>query len=260
MKRITLKKARLIANMTEEEVCTALRIRKDRLHAWETGKSVPSVEHAVAMAKAYDMPIDYLDFSKDANTPPAARKLTIEEIKALPFASVIWHSYVTNDNGVVWHSKLPVVIVMPGEWGHLAGSDEAGLFEADIHDNMFDGYYNAYWTMEPDDDMLPGITKEEYNNTPDIVPDSIVYPQLAEAITSRKITFERLSDMTGIKTKRIADILTGKAEIVQLEIVAIRTALNLSDDETMGIFFPESVGNVYDSNGRLIEPAAATQI
>ena len=242
MKRITLKKARLIANMTEEEVCTALRIRKDRLHAWETGKSVPSVDHAVAMAKAYDMPIDYLDFSKDANTPPAARKLTIEEIKALPFASVIWFSNVTNDNGVIWHWKIPVVIVDPGEYGLLVGPDEGGIFDAKINDNMLDNPNCSYWTIEPDNDMLPGITKEEYNNTPDPFPDRIIFPQLAEAITSRKITFEKICNQTGIAFVHFVDAMTGKEDFTCGELATIARELDTTVDEIL--FSQESDNHV----------------
>lgn len=238
MKRITLKKARLIANMTEEEVCTALRIRKDRLHAWETGKSVPSIDHAFAMAVAYDISIDYLDFSKEANTPPTARKLTIEEIKALPFASIIWYSNVSNDNGVVWHWKTPVVVYCPGDEGWLGGDAfGGGVIEKSIDDDMFSNPNDSYWNSEPTDDQLPGITKDEYNELWNGDEEDITMPKLAEAITGRKITFEKICNLTGIDFGHFTDAMTGKEDFTCGELATIARELNTTVDE---IFFKQA--------------------
>lgn len=260
MKRIALKKARLIAGMTEAEACTALRIRKERLHAWETGKSVPSFDHAVAMAKAYDMSIDYLDFSKEANTPPAARKLTLKEIETLPKASVIWMGLETHtDEGILFYDTYPIVVCVAGKNAVLAGADADLCWHIKINAEYFsDKSDYSFWNIEPGKAQLIGISADEYNNLNE--KEDIVFHDLATAITSRGITLQALSDMTGIKIERIYKILSDMDEIVQSEIVAIGTALNLSDDEKREIFFPEFVGNVYDSHGRLIEPAAVAQI
>ena len=258
MKRIALKKARLIAGMTEAEACTTLRIRKERLHAWETGKSVPSFDHAVAMAKAYDMSIDYLDFSKEANTPPAARKLTLKEIETLPFASVIWYSGVSNDNGVVWHWKLPVVVYATGKDGRLGGDAFAGIFEKDISADLFNNPNDAYWDKEPDDEQLAGITTDEYN---ELIPghddEEIVCPKLAEIITGRKMTFKGFCDQNGYDLSEFIEKIVGNKAFTCGELASIAVALHTTVDK----IFSESAGQLFDiRTGKRIEQPTAAQI
>ena len=104
MKRVSLKKARLIADMTEKEVCTALRIRKDRLEAWESGKIVPSEDYAFALADAYEIPIDFIDFSKEANSKDAiapARKKAKNVTKEIKFNNKPLRERIINEYGSI---------------------------------------------------------------------------------------------------------------------------------------------------------------
>lgn len=229
MKRITLKKARIIADMTEVEVCTALRIRKDQLQAWERGKSVPSNEHASALASAYEIPIDFLDFSKEVNTPPAPRKLTLEEIEALPFASVIWISSTDNDNGVIWHWKSPVVVGAPGRYGVLVGGAESSIIYREISEKTFADPSETYWTQEPDDSQIQGITEAEYNHGPDA--GHIIHQKLAEAITGRKLTFTRFCEQVGLDFDSFWSMMTGKRDPAASELLKIAESLNTTVDD-----------------------------
>ena len=169
-----------------------------------------------------------------------AKKLTLEEIKALPFASVIWHAYVTNDNGVIHHSKMQVVNVGSGNYGWLAASDEGGLYDEEITDNMLDDFNKSYWTLEPDDDMLPGITRKEFDELPYGWPDYITCPKLAEAITSRKITFEKICNQTGIDFGHFVNAMTGKEDFTCGELARIARELNTTVDD---IFFGQKSNN-----------------
>lgn len=236
---IPMRKARIIANMTEKEACAAMHITEEKLSAWENGKSVPTWKYVEAMAEAYQIPVDLINFHKESNQPEIARKLTLEEIKSLPFASVIWCAYVTNDSGVIWHTKMPVVIVSPGEDGLLAGADEAGIYEVNVNDNMLDYPRDSFWTLEPDDAMLPGITREEYNEIPGEL-EKIVCPKLAEAITSRKITFEKICDQAGIDFGHFVNAMTGKEDFTCGELASIARKLNTTVDE---IFFNQESNN-----------------
>ncbi len=188
-----------------------------------------------------------------------ARKLTLEEIEALPFASVIWMSSTNNDNGVIWTWKLPVVIGCPGTYGIIVGGNDDGIFERYIDEHLFDAPGLCFWDSEPDDSQIPGITEEEYNATPDEYED-IVFTKLTAEITTRGITFDRFCKHIGMSKKRFMDKVTGKKEFMQPELVSIRCALNLTDDETRDIFFPEFEGMKYDSRGTLIKEASPAQI
>ena len=199
-----------------------------------------------------------------------AKKLTLEEIIALPRGSVVWGSFenITNE-GIVWYEADPMMVSVPGENGLLIGSDTINVFERNIDDTLFyDPVVEAIdsdsefiiWDHEPTKGQLHGISCTEYNAMPDDF-ELIQFTRLAYAITYRGFTFEQISDMTGIRHKRMWSILTGKSDIEQCEIVAIRDALDLSDDETLKVFFPEHNGIRYDiGSGRVILPAEAAQI
>lgn len=199
-----------------------------------------------------------------------AKKLTLEEIIALPRGSVVWGSFENeSDEGVVWHEVDPMMISVPGENGLLIGSDTYSVFERKIDNQLFHdpvveaidpGANITIWDHEPARKQLRGISREEYDAMPDEL-EQIQFTRLAYVITNNGFTFEQISDMTGIKVKRLWNILTGKSEIVQCEIVALRRALDLTDDETMAVFFPEHNGIRYDIGiGRVILPAEAAQI
>lgn len=171
-----------------------------------------------------------------------AKKLTLEEIEALPKATVIWYAYVnTSDDGVMWHDADPVLICEPGEGGIIYGGDKDSFIDIDISAHMFDDPDVSFWDSEPNRTQLPGITRNEYNALPDPNDDLFTFTSLVTAITSRGMTFEALSDVTGINVNRIYEVLSDQDEIVQWEMVAIRKALKLTDEETKKIFFPESI-------------------
>lgn len=66
--RISMKTARMLAGMTEDEACTAMNIKKSQLIAWETGNAIPSIEHGIAMSKTYGIPLDDISFQKKDNS------------------------------------------------------------------------------------------------------------------------------------------------------------------------------------------------
>ena len=65
--RISMRVARILAGMTEQEACTAMKIKLHQLRAWENGNRIPSHEHAITMADAYGLPLDLISFSKEDN-------------------------------------------------------------------------------------------------------------------------------------------------------------------------------------------------
>lgn len=166
-----------------------------------------------------------------------ARKLTLEEIEALPFASVIWMSSTDNDHGVIWHWKSPVVVGAPGKYGVLVGGDEDSIIFREISEKTFADPTETYWTQEPDDAQIPGITADEYNADPDAGKiRHVQIVQLAEAITGRKVTFRRICELTGIDLQEFMAKMNGKQDFTGGELAAIARALGTTVDE---IFFPE---------------------
>ena len=71
-----------------------------------------------------------------------------------------------------------------------------------------------------------------------------MFPELAAAITSRRYTFEAFCTLTGFDDIQFWNAITGKRVFEQWEIVEIRTALNLTDDEVMKIFFPAALAQI----------------
>ena len=118
-----------------------------------------------------------------------AKKLTIDEIKSLPLASVVWFSFeYENDEGIAWHGYRPVMVCVPGENGTLIGGEEDSYIRISIDDHMLDSREDSFWNFKPNEEQLKGITEEEYNAMPD--PEQINNHKLAFAITSRKISVE----------------------------------------------------------------------
>lgn len=176
---------------------------------------------------------------KTTNETNTARKLTLDEIKALPRASVVWCAMRTvSDDGICWFSADPVLVGVAGEGGDLIGSNEAGIIYRVINDELFDRDVSI-WTSEPTPEQAHGITEKEYNALDDPNDDCIKFSALATAITSRGMTLEAFSESIGIKSASFWKAITGKREFVKWEIVKIRVSLQLTDDEVMKIFFPD---------------------
>lgn len=166
------------------------------------------------------------------NAISTARPLTLKEIEDLPFASVIWMSCTNNDDGVIWHWKRPVVVGAPGRYGAVMGGDEGGIIIRDIDEEMLADSSETYWTQEPDDSQVPGITEAEFNADPE---EKIVYVKLAEAITGRKMTFRRICEQTGIDLQDFMEKMSGNRDFTCGELGAIARALDTTVDE---IFSP----------------------
>lgn len=60
--KLTLKKARLIAGLTQADVVTSLGINKGTLINYEKFRTLPDIETAKALAKLYGLSIDDLIF------------------------------------------------------------------------------------------------------------------------------------------------------------------------------------------------------
>ncbi len=172
---------------------------------------------------------------KNMNT---ARKLSLEEIEAMPRGSVVWRSFYTKtDEGIIWHTADPMLVCLPGHGGYLLGADKDSYWEGDIDNSLMSAPDISYWNSEPADDQLRGITKEQYNAMTN--EELIVNTKLAAAITTRGVLFKELCSMTGMNFNHFWKALTGECEFVRSEIVTIRTVLDLTDDEVLDIFFPE---------------------
>lgn len=166
-----------------------------------------------------------------------AKKLTLNEIKALPRTSVIWYSCVlTTDEGIMFHYSAPVMVCVPHENGCLIGGDELSIFDRAIDDHLMDDGI-TFWDSEPHRKQLPGITDKEYNDLTDVT--RIVFTKLATAITSKGYTFDSFSRATGLNPFQLWKSITGQREFSGKEIEVIVDKLNMSAVDMKEIFFPE---------------------
>ena len=93
----------------------------------------------------------------------AAKKLSLEEIKALPKASVVWMQIqYESDDGIKWYSLDPVMVCVPGENGFLIGGDMDCTIGRNIDDQLLDKD-TTIWNMEPDKSQMVGMTAAEYD-------------------------------------------------------------------------------------------------
>lgn len=95
-----------------------------------------------------------------------ARILTLEEIKSLSKASVIWRVSHQEDDDyhIHFHTVNPALIAVPGENGLIVGGDVGSLFCHDINDELInDGI--LFWSAEPAEEQLTdyGIPEAEFN-------------------------------------------------------------------------------------------------
>lgn len=59
---ISMKAARINANLTQKEAAKALKISKNTLAGYEKGRSVPKIDMAAAMAALYGLTVDDIIF------------------------------------------------------------------------------------------------------------------------------------------------------------------------------------------------------
>lgn len=170
-----------------------------------------------------------------------AKKLTLDELKRLPRGSAVWAEFLDkSEEGIVWYILDPVVVCEPGENGSIIGGNRDAIIARYIDDHLLEEL--TIWSSEPDKEQLTGITQKEYDDLPDV--RKILFPELATAITSRRYTFEAFCTFAGLDYHDFWDAITGYREFVLHEIVSIRSALNLTDEETMSIFFPEFTAQI----------------
>lgn len=62
IKQISLKSARVNAELTQAEAAQKIGVSKDALSKWERGLAVPNARHIQAIEAAYDIPYDMLKF------------------------------------------------------------------------------------------------------------------------------------------------------------------------------------------------------
>jgi len=62
--KITLKAARVNANLSREQAAFAIGVRKETIANWETGAYLPNVKYLPIIEGLYGIPYDELLFSK----------------------------------------------------------------------------------------------------------------------------------------------------------------------------------------------------
>lgn len=61
--QISLKAARVNADMTQEEAAKLLNVDKSTIASWEKGKTQPKYTQCVKLSKIYGISYDYINFS-----------------------------------------------------------------------------------------------------------------------------------------------------------------------------------------------------
>lgn len=97
-----------------------------------------------------------------------AKKLTLEEIKALPKASVVWMAiHYISDDSIVFHTVDPVMVWRTSEGSGLIGCFEKGSYiDRCIDESLLSDPNLTIWDLEPADNQLEGISQEEYDKLP----------------------------------------------------------------------------------------------
>lgn len=62
--RISLKAARINANLTQEELAAAVNVNKKTVAAWENGKSLPKADKIDEICQAVNMPYDNIQWQQ----------------------------------------------------------------------------------------------------------------------------------------------------------------------------------------------------
>lgn len=60
--KISLKAARVNANLTQRAAASFINVKKETISSWETGKSEPKITQAIALCSLYGVPIDDVIF------------------------------------------------------------------------------------------------------------------------------------------------------------------------------------------------------
>lgn len=66
-KRLSLRAARVNAEMTQAQAGKALGVSAHAILNWETGKAIPSADKAQALASLYGLNMDDIDFCRKSS-------------------------------------------------------------------------------------------------------------------------------------------------------------------------------------------------
>lgn len=66
--KLKLRACRVQAGYSQREVSEAIGVSEQTVVRWETGKKSPTMVQGVKLSDLYQIPIEYMDFSKEANT------------------------------------------------------------------------------------------------------------------------------------------------------------------------------------------------
>lgn len=65
LEKLTLKQARVLANLTQEESAKKLGVSPNTLSNWERGKTFPRMNQIEMISKIYDVPQKNICFNKE---------------------------------------------------------------------------------------------------------------------------------------------------------------------------------------------------
>lgn len=60
--KLTLKKARMLAELKQAEVANALGVSEVTLSNWENGITFPTIDKVIKMSKLYNLPLEDFEF------------------------------------------------------------------------------------------------------------------------------------------------------------------------------------------------------
>ncbi len=171
---------------------------------------------------------------KTNETNNTARKLTLEEIAAMPRKTDLYFTYEEDcpDDGIVWNWGATATIVAPGMNGRIIVVSEGGYRDFDIYDDLLNDPDISFWDHEPDQQQLKGISEEEYGT----VPENVLLKNLSHRITSEKMTYERFCRAADLDLDTFTKAMTGACDFTAGMIAKISKTLNLTDDELMKMF------------------------
>lgn len=64
--KISLRAARVNANMTQEQVSKELKVSKKTVQNWEKGATVPDIEQALSLQALFRYPLTHIFFGSDS--------------------------------------------------------------------------------------------------------------------------------------------------------------------------------------------------
>lgn len=66
---------RVQAGYTQKEVAKALGVTEQTIIRWEQGASAPKMEYAQKLSELYQIPLAYMDWTKEGNATPMRERV-----------------------------------------------------------------------------------------------------------------------------------------------------------------------------------------